>query len=76
MYDSRDKVALDSSVFGPADLVGSLSGSKNCFDYPCPMVNKKFHSPHPESDKIKEVIDNWQDCGKYVITLIRKMTLF
>ena len=67
MYDSRDRGALDSSVFGYADLVGSLSGSKNCFDYPCPMVNKKFYSPHPECKmpgKSKEVIDNWQDCGK------------
>ena len=67
MYDPRDRRVLDSSVSGPAHLVGSLSGSKNCFDYPCPMENKRFNSPHPERKmpgKSKEVIDNWQDCGK------------
>ena len=66
MYDSRDRGALESTDSGSA-FVGSLSGSKNCFDYPCPMENKRFNSPHPEykmPGKSKEVIDNWQDCGK------------
>ena len=75
LYDSRIRGILDSiGVSGPANLVGSLSGSKTCFDYPCPMENKRFYTPHPEykmPGKSKEVIDNWQDCGKQKYSRLR-----
>ena len=50
--------------FSPQSFKGSISGYKDCNDFPCPMIPEKFIGLNKMPIGTVNDIDNWQDCGK------------